>query len=122
MEADMSKALAFGFAAVLAAAVLGGCIGEQTRGEKTHGAQASNVPPCCAQAQATDGWCEQCNKGFLAGSGEMTQSRGCVQASRANGWCSHCNVGNANGRKIACRGCHTAATGGPPCPTCSRPR
>lgn len=45
----------------------------------------------------------------------------CADAKAADGWCADCNVGFVDGAKVKCQGCHTQKTGGAVCEACSMP-
>lgn len=51
-----------------------------------------------------------------------TPSAGCecgLGMDGKDGWCNDCGVGYVDGKKVECKGCYIAKTGGPACPKCS---
>ena len=80
-------------------------IGCQSSGWRCGGG-ACGARPCGSKAcalKATSTACPACAKGKA---GEAV-------------WCDSCKVGYVDGKKIACKGCFVAKTGGPACEVCA---
>ena len=95
----------FGMIAMMVAVMGLGMVGCWDDDEETTTTPPVEAASCtCDTAKVDDGWCSDCNKGYIGGEGVKCKS--CFGARTGDsGWCEGCNKGYVAGNGVTCKGC-----------------
>jgi len=71
---------------------------------------------CAGKGCAT----KQCGTKQCAGKATATACQACAKGKAGEAtWCESCKVGYVDSKKVACKSCYLAKTGGPACAHCA---
>lgn len=80
---------------------------------------------CQSSAKRCDGACagKSCAKTCTKACSSKAAATGCQACAKGKAgeaaWCDSCKVGYVDSKKVACKGCFLAKTGGPACAHCA---